>query len=120
LQRRVFREAEDGRYHAMRKAMKERADQGFLLFFLLQAGFIWLLSLPFWGVAQNTGPETYFVVAALLLAALALYGETTADKQLAEFRNNPEHRGLSCRKGWWRYSRHPNYFLNGCTGSLIR
>jgi len=111
LQRRVFREAEDGRYHAMRKAMKERADLGFLLFFLLQAGFIWLLSLPFWAVAQNTGPETYFVIAALLLAALALYGETTADQQLAEFRNNPGNRGFSCRNGWWRYSRHPNYFF---------
>jgi cyclopropane-fatty-acyl-phospholipid synthase len=56
-------------------------------------------------------PQTPFVVAAMLLAALALYGETTADQQLAEFRNNPEHRGLSCRNGWWRYSRHPNYFF---------
>ena len=111
LQQRVFRETEDGRYHAMRKAMKDHADLGFLLFFLLQAGFIWLLSLPFWAVAQNTGPQTLCVVAALLLAALALYGETTADQQLAEFRSNPEHRGLSCRKDWWRYSRHPNYFF---------
>jgi len=33
LQRRVFKEAEDGRYNAMRKAMKDRADLGFLLFF---------------------------------------------------------------------------------------
>ena len=95
LQRRVFREAEDGRYHAMRKAMKGRADLGFLLFFLLQAGFIWLLSLPFWAVAQNTKPQTPFVVAALVIAVLALYGETTADRQIAEFRNNLEHRGLT-------------------------
>ena len=99
LQRRVFKEAEDGRYHAMRMAMKDRAQLGFLLFFLLQAGFIWILSLPFWAVAQNTTPEAYFVIAALLLAALALYGETKADQQLAEFRNNPDNRGLSCRKG---------------------
>ncbi|MDD1638644.1 MAG: DUF1295 domain-containing protein [Methylococcaceae bacterium] len=111
LQRRVFKETEDGRYHAMRKAMKDRADLGFLLFFLLQAGFIWLLSLPFWAVAQNSRPQTSLVVAALLLAALALYGETTADQQLAEFRKKPQHRGLSCREGWWRYSRHPNYFF---------
>jgi cyclopropane-fatty-acyl-phospholipid synthase len=72
LQRRVFRETEDGRYHAMRKAMKERADLGFLLFFLLQAGFIWLLSLPFWAVAQNTGPQTLCVVAALLSSEVTL------------------------------------------------
>lgn len=111
LQQRVFKEAEDGRYHAMRTAMKSRADLGFLLFFLLQAGFIWLLSLPFWAVAQNTQPNPWLVAAALLLAILALYGETVADRQLATFRNNPAHKGLTCRSGCWRYSRHPNYFF---------
>ena len=111
LQQRVLSETEDGRYHAMRKAMKDHVNLGFLLFFLLQAGFIWLLSLPFWAVAQTTQAQPIAVIAALLLAALALYGETTADRQLAEFRNNPEHKGLSCRQGWWRYSRHPNYFF---------
>ncbi len=111
LQRRVFTQAEDGRYQAMRKALQDRANIGFLLFFLLQAGFLWLLSLPFWAVAQNTRPQLPFIIIALLFAAMALYGETTADRQLAEFRNHPEHRGLSCRNGWWRYSRHPNYFF---------
>ena len=111
LQHRVFGEAEDGRYYAMRRAMKERADLGFLLFFILQAGFIWILSLPFWAVAQTTTPQLPFIIAALLLAALALYGETTADRQLAEFRSKPENKGLTCREGWWRYSRHPNYFF---------
>ena len=111
LQRRVLSELEDGRYHAMRNAMKDRVDIGFLLFFLLQAGFICLLSLPFWAVAQNTQPQTPLVIAALLLAALALYGETTVDRQLSDFRNSLENRGLTCRKGWWRYSRHPNYFF---------
>ncbi len=33
LQRRVLSESEDGRYHAMRNAMKDRVDIGFLLFF---------------------------------------------------------------------------------------
>jgi len=48
----------------------------------------------------RTPARNSFIFAALLLAALALYGETTADQQLAEFRNSPENRGLSCRKGW--------------------
>jgi len=47
LQNRVFNETEDGRYFAMRLAMKEWAQQGFLLFFIVQAGFICLLSFPF-------------------------------------------------------------------------
>jgi len=111
LQWRVFREAEDGRYHAMRRAMKDKVQLGFLLFFLLQSGFVCLLSLPFWAVAQNTKPDIYFVVTALMLAALAFYGEKKADQQLAVFRNNPENKGVTCRIGLWRYSRHPNYFF---------
>ena len=111
LQNRVFNETEDGRYFAMRLAMKEWAQQGFLLFFIVQAGFICLLSFPFWAVAQHTQPHTSFVIAALLTAFFALYGVKTADDQLVEFRQNPDNRGLTCCTGWWRYSRHPNYFF---------
>jgi cyclopropane-fatty-acyl-phospholipid synthase len=111
LQRRVLAESEDGRYQAMRRSMKEHATLGFLLFFILQAGFIVLLSLPFWVVAQNMQPQPALVAAALILAALSLYGETTADQQLATFKSNPEHHGVTCRQGWWRYSRHPNYYF---------
>ena len=42
---------------------------------------------------------------------LAVCGETVADRQLTRFRANPAHRGLTCRAGLWRYSRHPNYFF---------
>lgn len=111
LQGRVFIEAEDGRYHAMRLAMNDKVQLGFLLFFLLQAGFVCLLSLPFWAVAENTKPENYLIALALVLAILAFYGEKTADHQLAVFRNNPDNHGLTCQNGWWRYSRHPNYFF---------
>lgn len=104
-------EAEDGRYQAMRKAMGQHTGLGFLIFFQLQAGFIWVLSLPFWAVAQNTQPNWLIIFGALVLVLLALWGEATADRQLAEFRKNPTNRGLTCRSGWWRYSRHPNYFF---------
>lgn len=111
LAARVFSEAEDSRYLAMRKAMGQYATLGFLGFFLLQAGFIWVLSLPFFAVAINEQPRLLLVVLALLLAAFALWGETTADRQLANFKRNPDNRGKTCRDGWWRYSRHPNYFF---------
>jgi cyclopropane-fatty-acyl-phospholipid synthase len=111
LAKRVFSEQEDGRYRAMRLAMKQHASSGFLAFFLLQAGFIWLLSLPFWAVAQNTQPRPLAVIIAVALALFALWGEATSDKQLAAFRQNPANKGSACRVGWWRYSRHPNYFF---------
>ncbi|GAB4266853.1 MAG: hypothetical protein Kow0065_17580 [Methylomicrobium sp.] len=111
LAARVFNQPEDGRYVAMRNALQEKAATGFFGFFLLQAVFIWLLSLPFWAVAHTTDPKPGMVLLALTIAALALWGEATADRQLAEFRNQPSHRGITCRVGWWRYSRHPNYFF---------
>ena len=42
---------------------------------------------------------------------ISLVGESLADAQLARFRANPANRGLTCRAGLWRYSRHPNYFF---------
>jgi len=111
LLRRFNSEQEDGRYQTMRQAMGNYSGFGFLLFFQLQAGFIWLLTLPFWAVAQNTAPNKFLLISALLLALFALWGETTADQQLAQFRQQPENKGKTCRQGWWRYSRHPNYFF---------
>ena len=111
LLRRFRSEKEDGRYQSMRGAMGRSSGIGFFLFFQLQAGFIWVLSLPFWAVAQNTQPKLLFVLGASGFTLLALWGETTADRQLAKFRGNPANRGLTCRDGWWRYSRHPNYFF---------
>jgi len=102
---------EDGRYQTMRKAMSSHESLGFFVFFQLQTGFIWVLSLPFWAVAQNTSPNLVAISSGLLLALIALWGESTADQQLAEFRAQPENKGRSCRQGWWRYSRHPNYFF---------
>ncbi len=104
-------EHEDGRYQTMRKALGKHAGLGFFVFFQIQAGFIWGLSLPFWAVAQNASPNILAISSGLLLALIALWGESTADQQLAKFRAQPENRGHTCRQGWWRYSRHPNYFF---------
>ena len=111
LSKRFRSEAEDGRYRVLREAMGASSGIGFFLFFQLQAGFVWVLSLPFWAVAQNSQPRPFFIVIALALALLVLWGESGADRQLAEFRKDPANRGLTCRTGWWRYSRHPNYFF---------
>ncbi len=110
--RRLIRESEeDGRYQAMRAWLGNHAGIGFFAFFQLQAGFIVLLSLPFLAVANTPEPSVVMVVAGIAVAIVAFLGEATADKQLEEFRADPQNRGLTCRQGWWRYSRHPNYFF---------
>ena len=52
---------------------------------------------------------TYGVGVMVWLAAIT--GEAVADRQLAVHRADPANRGRTCRRGLWRWSRHPNYFF---------
>lgn len=112
LQRRLVEDpSEDGRYAAMRRWFGDRSGVGFFLFFQAQAGFIVLFSLPFLMVASTPEPEPILVAAGVAVALAAFLGEAAADRQLREFRNDPANKGRVCRLGWWRLSRHPNYFF---------
>jgi steroid 5-alpha reductase family enzyme len=111
LWQRVRSEEEDGRYRNLRTHW--RGHQGkFLLFFQSQALLIVLFSLPFLAVARNPtdGPTPWWGLGVLIWMG-SVAGEAIADRQLARFRADPEHRGKTCRVGLWRYSRHPNYFF---------
>jgi steroid 5-alpha reductase family enzyme len=84
----------------------------FLLFFQFQALLCVLLSAPFLLAAIERRP----LLSAIEYAGTALWlvawvGEMVADAQLANFKRNPANRGITCRVGLWRYSRHPNYFF---------
>ncbi len=111
LLRRVRGEAEDGRYAYLRQHWND-AQGKFLVFFLAQAGFTALLSLPFLAVTWNPAtPPAWAWIAALAIWLLSVAGEALADRQLARFRTDPANRGRTCRAGLWRFSRHPNYFF---------
>lgn len=112
ITRRMLKErSEDGRYAAMRHWLGDRSGIGFFVFFQLQAGFIVLFSLPYLLLANAPGPDPMFTAAGVVIVLVAWLGESTADRQLHEFRSDPANRGLTCRSGLWRYSRHPNYFF---------
>lgn len=109
---RVIGKSEDGRYQTLRAKWGARANRRFFLFFQAQAFLDVLLSVPFLLAAFNASlglePLEY---AGLTLWILATAGETLADRQLTRFRARPESKGMVCRDGLWRYSRHPNYFF---------
>ena len=111
--RRVFAETEeDGRYQAMREALGERIHVFHFFFFQGQGLLAWLFALPFAAIAANGGEASpAWIVAGALVGILALSGEALADRQLANWRADPANRGYTCRRGLWRYSRHPNYFF---------
>jgi len=108
---RVLHEAEDGRYRYLRDYWNDHQGK-FFAFFMAQAAFVVIFSLPFLVAANNPVPGfTLWSWLAIAVWLLALGGEWLADQQLANWRRNPANRGRTCRAGLWRYSRHPNYFF---------
>jgi len=103
---------EDGRYRYLREHWSTGTQFKFFWFYQVQGLTVMLFSLPFWVIANTAKPAPLGVIAAALLIWLvALSGEAIADRQLAAWRANPANRGVTCRAGLWRYSRHPNYFF---------
>ncbi len=108
---RVSREDEDGRYAHLRKRWNGNQLK-FLMFFLAQGLFTVIFSLPFWIAAHNpVDGVTVWAIFAVLTWIVALGGEWIADNQLAAHRADPAMKGKTCRRGLWKYSRHPNYFF---------
>ncbi|MDD1632406.1 MAG: DUF1295 domain-containing protein [Methylococcaceae bacterium] len=101
---------EDGRYVQLRRDWAPHADRRFFWFFELQAALNLVLAAPLFLAAANPAPSVHLLEwAGLALWAVALAGESLADRQLDAFRRDPANRGKTCRAGLWRYSRHPNY-----------
>jgi steroid 5-alpha reductase family enzyme len=112
LLHRISREAEDGRYQALRRQWGDRAQPYLFTFFQIQALWAVMFAAPMLVAARNPMPSLAWgdaVGVGIWLAAIA--GEAVADRQLACFRRRPESAGRVCRDGLWRYSRHPNYFF---------
>lgn len=112
IQRLSGHAAEDGRYQAMREQFGDRANPFFFFFFMVQALVAWLFALPVWVVVNDPSPALdIWVIAGVAIWFISLAGESLADRQLAAFKADESNRGKVCRKGLWRYSRHPNYFF---------
>ena len=103
---------EDGRYARFRAEWGDRANRNLFWFFQLQALFALLLAAGFVVLTHRpTMPPTLAIGLAIAIWLLAVGGEALADWQLAAFKRNPVNRRRVCRRGLWRYSRHPNYFF---------
>ena len=112
LWRRTQGRPEDPRYRALRDAWGAAAPRRMLAFFMLQAAVSMALSTAFFVPAyQSAPPAAAARVAAIAIWLSAVAGEAAADRQLRRFRADPARRDDVCDTGWWRYSRHPNYFF---------
>jgi steroid 5-alpha reductase family enzyme len=105
---------EDYRYKQFRSKYGEKRYWWISFFqtFLLQGILMWLISVPLLG-AQYFGPEKSLGILDYTGIALWIIGfiyEAGGDYQLAVFKSSPSNKGKVLSSGFWRYTRHPNYF----------
>jgi steroid 5-alpha reductase family enzyme len=109
---RNFGKGEDFRYQKFRKDYGEKRYWWFSFFqvFLLQGVLMWIVSVTLLGgqFYQNNLNVIDFI--ALVVWTIGFVFEAGGDFQMAKFKANPSNKGKVMDKGFWKYTRHPNYF----------
>ena len=111
---RNYGKGEDFRYREFRRKYGENRYWWISFFqtFLLQGVLMWLISVPllgaqYAGADKNPGILDYI---GILLWLIGFIFEAGGDYQLVVFKANPENKGKVLNTGFWKYTRHPNYF----------
>ncbi len=106
------RGGEDFRYQAFRKHYGPERYWWVSLFqvFWLQGLLSWLVSAPLLGAQYASTPFSWLDVVAVCVWLVGFVFEAGSDLQLAHFRANRRHPKQLLTTGFWRYTRHPNYF----------
>jgi steroid 5-alpha reductase family enzyme len=102
---------DDPRYAAKKAEWGDDYRTQLFIFLQIQAGAGLVLAVAVLAAASNPLPLGLFDLLGILVAIVAIVGETIADNQLAAFRKDPANKGKVCDVGLWSLSRHPNYFF---------
>jgi steroid 5-alpha reductase family enzyme len=80
--------------------------------FLLQGVLMMIISMPLLGVSGSSDSGTLGVIdfIGVFVWLTGITFEAGGDLQLARFRRNPKNKGQVLDTGFWKYTRHPNYF----------
>jgi steroid 5-alpha reductase family enzyme len=112
---RNWNHGEDRRYQAIRARNQPHFGlKSLYLIFILQAVLAWIVSLPLLGAMLNPGRIGILDVLGALLWVVGFMFEAGGDWQLARFKADPANGGKVMDRGFWRYTRHPNYFGDFC------
>ncbi len=105
---------EDFRYQEFRRNYGAERYWWFSYFqvFLLQGALIMIVSLPLLGViAGNPSNELHLLdYLGIVVWLVGFSFEAGGDFQLARFKKDPKNKGKVLNTGFWKYTRHPNYF----------
>ena len=105
---------EDFRYQEFRRndGPKRYWWVSFFQTFLLQAVLIMIISLPLLGINTSTssGSLNCLDYLGIVVWVVGIVFEAGGDYQLMRFKKNPINKGKILDIGFWKYTRHPNYF----------
>jgi steroid 5-alpha reductase family enzyme len=103
---------EDERYQNFRQRYGRERYWWFSFFqvFLLQGVLMLLVSSPLLGAQIRGGALNWLDGLATAVFLIGFTFEAGGDYQLARFKANSANKGRLLTSGFWRYTRHPNYF----------
>ena len=106
---------EDRRYQAIRARNQPNFTfSSVYRVFAFQAVLAWVISLPLLGASLSERPYGLLDQLGLLLFVIGFTFESVGDWQLARFKRDPANAVKVMDRGFWRYTRHPNYFGDFC------
>ena len=106
---------EDRRYQQIRRNNEPGfAFKSLYIVFGLQALLAWVISLPLLAAATGTAPLGWLDALGVLLWVVGFVFEAGGDWQLARFTANRANAGKVMDRGFWAWTRHPNYFGDAC------
>ena len=80
--------------------------------YLLQGILLFMIVLPVLLIYKNAGQALGFLdIAGVVVWLIGFFFESVGDAQLAKFISNSTNKGKLMQAGLWRYTRHPNYFV---------
>jgi steroid 5-alpha reductase family enzyme len=116
--RRNWGNGEDFRYKEFRQkyGSKRYWWVSFFQVFLLQGVLLWLISAPLLGAQFYASQPRLGIwdILGILFWLIGFLFEAGGDFQLARFKKNPQNHGKVLDRGFWKYTRHPNYFGDSC------
>ena len=105
---------EDFRYQEFRRNYGPKRYWWFSYFqtFLLQGALIIIVSLPLLGIHSSTSSGDLKVLdyIGITIWLIGFAFEAGGDFQLSRFKRDVANKGKVLNKGFWKYTRHPNYF----------
>ena len=105
---------EDFRYREFRRKFGESNYWWISYFqtFLLQGILMWIISVTLYGVSVSSNETSLNIIdfIGILIWMVGFIFEAGGDFQMAKFKMNLLNKGKVLNTGFWRFTRHPNYF----------